>query len=91
MYSGKQVKPDAHSCVTDLSMQNGWIGQFSVQAIDFNILIISISVLITVRKNSFEFQPTWAKTLAVCAIPWILPLITSKPRPPTRYAGSFLI
>ncbi|CZT18616.1 uncharacterized protein RCC_04460 [Ramularia collo-cygni] len=56
---------------------NGWIGQFSVQAIDFNILIISITVLITVRKNRFQFQPSWLKTLSVCAIPWLFPLITS--------------
>lgn len=59
-------------------VQNGWVGQFSVQAIDFNILIISITVLITVRKNRLEFEPTWKKTLAVCAVPWIFPLITSK-------------
>jgi hypothetical protein len=56
---------------------NGYVGQFSVQAIDFNILIISISVLITVRKKRFMVEPTLGKMIAVCALAWVPSIITS--------------
>lgn len=78
MYHSKHIDGPTFTRYLTCSFQNGWVGQFSVQAIDFNILIISIIVLITVRKNHFEFQPTLRRTLAVCAIPWVFPLITSK-------------
>lgn len=32
-------------------LANAWVGQFSVQAIDFNILIISISVFMVVQRQ----------------------------------------
>ncbi|EGP87642.1 uncharacterized protein MYCGRDRAFT_109455 [Zymoseptoria tritici IPO323] len=56
---------------------NGYVGQFSVQAIDFNILIVSISVLVTIRKKTFVVAPTRGKMLGVCAMAWIPSIITS--------------
>ncbi|KAF7510309.1 hypothetical protein GJ744_006805 [Endocarpon pusillum] len=60
------------SCVT-----NAWITQFSVQAIDFNILIISIVVLLCIRQQKFAVQPSIRKTTLLCVIAWIPGLITS--------------
>lgn len=57
---------------------NAYIGQFSVQAIDFGILVISLSVLLTVRQPRFMIEPPWWQMLAVCSIPWIPPIITCK-------------
>lgn len=57
---------------------NGYIGQFSVQAIDFNILIISVAVLLTVRQSRIVIEPPWWQVIVICAIPWIPPIITSK-------------
>ncbi|RCI17097.1 hypothetical protein L249_1801 [Ophiocordyceps polyrhachis-furcata BCC 54312] len=56
---------------------NAWIGQFSIQAVDFNILIISIIVLYTVLNSRIVSEPpTWA-TVAICIAAWIPGLITS--------------
>lgn len=57
---------------------NAYIGQASVQAIDFNILVISIAVLLTVRQSKSMWQPPWWQTLIVCGIPWVPPMITGK-------------
>ncbi|CAK4033788.1 Hypothetical predicted protein [Lecanosticta acicola] len=56
---------------------NAYVGQFSVQAIDFSILIISLSVFATVRQSRISIEPPWWQVLIVCAIPWIPPIITS--------------
>ncbi|KAF4589104.1 hypothetical protein GQ602_002993 [Ophiocordyceps camponoti-floridani] len=57
---------------------NAWIGQFSVQAVDFNILIISIIVLYTVLNSRLVSEPsTWA-TVGICIAAWIPGLITSE-------------
>ncbi|RDA94912.1 hypothetical protein CP533_0118 [Ophiocordyceps camponoti-saundersi (nom. inval.)] len=56
---------------------NAWVGQFSVQAVDFNILIISIIVLYTVLNSRIVSEPpTWA-TIVICIAAWIPGLITS--------------
>ncbi|EME45134.1 hypothetical protein DOTSEDRAFT_127749 [Dothistroma septosporum NZE10] len=55
---------------------NGYIGQFSVQAIDFNILIISVAVLLTIRQSRIVTEPPWWQVILICAIPWIPPIIT---------------
>ena len=49
------------SCVA-----NGWINQFSIQAVDFNILIISIVVLLCIRQQKFAAQPSMGKTILLC-------------------------
>ncbi|PHH79252.1 hypothetical protein CDD80_5336 [Ophiocordyceps camponoti-rufipedis] len=64
-------KPDV-ACIA-----NAWIGQFSVQAVDFNILIISIIVLYTVLNSRLVSKPsTWA-TVGICIAAWIPGLVTS--------------
>lgn len=61
------------SCVA-----NAWIAQFSVQAVDFNILIISIVVLVCARQRKLTRQPSRRKTILLCVIAWIPGLITSE-------------
>ncbi|VUC35441.1 unnamed protein product [Clonostachys rosea] len=72
---GKLPSPDLPpnaSCVA-----NAWIGQLSVQTIDFNILIISITVLLTVFRNNWvNGLSSRARTL-ICVSAWIPGLITS--------------
>ncbi|KAM3414841.1 hypothetical protein BST61_g9985 [Cercospora zeina] len=80
--SGAYVLSRAHLHTSELvrgpgCYANGYIGQFSVQAIDFNVLVISISVLLTVRSPRFVMAPPWWQVAGVCAIPWIPPLITA--------------
>lgn len=58
---------------------NAWIGQFSVQAVDFNILIISIVVLYTVINSRLVAESSTKATVGICVAAWIPGLITSKP------------
>ncbi|KAF2133037.1 hypothetical protein P153DRAFT_429035 [Dothidotthia symphoricarpi CBS 119687] len=56
---------------------NGWAGQFSVQAVDFSILAISIITLLTIQLRSFIiYASTTTKTL-ICLSIWIIPSYTS--------------
>ncbi|KAF2771612.1 hypothetical protein EJ03DRAFT_349237 [Teratosphaeria nubilosa] len=56
---------------------NAYIGQLTVQAVDFNILVISLAVLLTVKRVSIVERPPRWKVAIVCIIPWIPPLITA--------------
>lgn len=67
-----------HGCIA-----NAWIGQFSVQAVDFNILAISIVVLCTVVNSQLVAQPSIKATAGVCVAVWIPGMITSKFNPLT--------
>ncbi|RSM11088.1 hypothetical protein CDV31_006987 [Fusarium ambrosium] len=58
-------------------LANAWVGQFSVQAIDFNILIISISVFLAVQRQQFLSDSSRTMTGIVCILPWIPGTITS--------------
>ncbi|KAF4340777.1 hypothetical protein FBEOM_5299 [Fusarium beomiforme] len=64
--------PPSTGCVA-----NAWVGQFSVQAIDFNILIISVSVLLAVQRQQILDDSSRLMTAFVCLVPWIPGLITS--------------
>ncbi|KAF9773974.1 hypothetical protein IL306_008111 [Fusarium sp. DS 682] len=64
--------------VTTGCVANAWVGQFSVQAIDFNILVISISVLLAVQRQQILDDSSRLMTAIVCLVPWIPGLITSK-------------
>lgn len=56
---------------------NGFIGQITVQAVDFTILAIVLVTLLTItRKTYLPDVSIWAKTL-ICASTWIVPIITS--------------
>lgn len=73
---------------------NAIIGQLTVQAVDFNILIISLTVLLAVRYQNVVHEPTRLKTACLCAIPWVPALITSTfsadpTLPPTREIKSW--
>ncbi|KAF4457137.1 hypothetical protein F53441_925 [Fusarium austroafricanum] len=58
-------------------LANAWVGQFSVQTIDFNILVISISVLLAVQRQRILDDSSTVMTVIVCIVPWIPGLITS--------------
>lgn len=56
---------------------NGFIGQITVQAVDFTILAIVLVTLLTItRKTYLPDVSIWAKAL-ICASTWIVPVITS--------------
>jgi hypothetical protein len=55
---------------------NAYIGQFTVQATDFNILLMSIVVLLTVTNEHIYRRPSRKQIAMLCAAPWIPGLIT---------------
>jgi hypothetical protein len=55
----------------------GFVGQLSSQAIDLNILVISLVVLSVVREKNFVAEPSKVKAALLCLVIWIPPLITS--------------
>ncbi|PHH67532.1 hypothetical protein CDD82_1388 [Ophiocordyceps australis] len=67
----QSLAPDA-ACLA-----NAWVGQFSVQAVDFNILIISIVVLYTVLNSRIITESSTITTVGICALAWLPGLITS--------------
>lgn len=69
---------DEGEAVDAACIVNAWIGQFSVQAVDFNILIISIIVLYTVIHNRLVTESSTTATVVICVAAWIPGLITSK-------------
>ncbi|KAH9832729.1 G protein-coupled glucose receptor regulating Gpa2 [Teratosphaeria destructans] len=56
---------------------NAYIGQLTVQAVDFNILVIALAVLLTVKRSSIVERPPRWKVAIVCLIPWTPSLITA--------------
>ena len=55
---------------------NAFIGQFTVQATDFNILLISIVVLLTVTNQYVYSRPSQSQIAMLCVAPWIPSVIT---------------
>ncbi|KAJ8106185.1 hypothetical protein OPT61_g9707 [Boeremia exigua] len=56
---------------------NGWAGQFSVQAVDFSILAITLVTLLTIQLRSFIIYASTATKALICLSIWIVPLCTS--------------
>ncbi|KAE8382445.1 hypothetical protein BDV26DRAFT_288482 [Aspergillus bertholletiae] len=56
---------------------NGWIGQFSVQAIDFSILAIAMVALWIVQRPTIVSSLSWRAKVLLCISIWVTPLITS--------------
>ncbi|KAK8101990.1 hypothetical protein PG999_012364 [Apiospora kogelbergensis] len=56
---------------------NAFVGQFSVQAVDFNILIMSITVLFTLRTRRLSAEPSRLTITSLCALAWVPSIITS--------------
>ncbi|KAJ4387586.1 hypothetical protein N0V93_008181 [Gnomoniopsis smithogilvyi] len=69
--SSRQTLQPGISC--DL---NGWIGQVSVQAADFSVLAIALTTLLTVHFNSWVMTSTRYQQYLVCALVWVVPLLT---------------
>ncbi|KJZ68280.1 hypothetical protein HIM_12329 [Hirsutella minnesotensis 3608] len=70
-HKDESEKPDA-ACIA-----NAWIGQLSVQAVDFNILIISIVVLYTVLSNRLISGASTTAMVSICIAAWVPGIITS--------------
>ncbi|KAE8353201.1 hypothetical protein BDV28DRAFT_148324 [Aspergillus coremiiformis] len=56
---------------------NGWIGQFTVQAIDFSILAIGMVALWIVQRPTTVSSLGWVSKVILCISIWIIPLVTS--------------
>ncbi|KAK8110141.1 uncharacterized protein PG998_006598 [Apiospora kogelbergensis] len=56
---------------------NAFVGQLSVQAVDFNILIMSITVLFTLRTRRLSAEPSRLTIISLCALAWVPSIITS--------------
>ncbi|KAF4305000.1 putative glucose receptor git3 protein [Botryosphaeria dothidea] len=56
---------------------NGWVGQFSVQAVDFSILAIAVITLLTIQFKKYILYASTTKKILICASTWVVPLITS--------------
>ncbi|KAH7091339.1 hypothetical protein FB567DRAFT_616864 [Paraphoma chrysanthemicola] len=56
---------------------NGWAGQFSVTAIDFSILAITLVTLLTIQVRSFVIYASTTTKALICLSIWIIPLCTS--------------
>ncbi|KAG6016444.1 hypothetical protein E4U41_004439 [Claviceps citrina] len=56
---------------------NAWIGQLTVQAVDFSVLIISVVVLLTVFRTQLLNYASQRNTVLLCVAAWIPGLITS--------------
>ncbi|KAF2180879.1 hypothetical protein K469DRAFT_590954 [Zopfia rhizophila CBS 207.26] len=56
---------------------NGWVGQFTVQAVDFSILAISVVTLLTIQLKSYIIYASTPRKILICLSIWIIPLITS--------------
>ncbi|KAI3395069.1 hypothetical protein diail_1826 [Diaporthe ilicicola] len=56
---------------------NGFIGQMSVQASDFSILVIALVTLLTITRTTYmPNASTWRKVV-ICLSVWVIPLITA--------------
>ncbi|KAL1620559.1 hypothetical protein SLS56_009585 [Neofusicoccum ribis] len=56
---------------------NGWVGQFSVQAVDFSILAIAVVTLLTIQFKTYILYASTPKKIMICLSIWVVPLITS--------------
>ncbi|CBX91463.1 hypothetical protein IAQ61_010810 [Plenodomus lingam] len=56
---------------------NGWAGQFSVVAVDFSVLAITVVTLLTIQlRSSIIYASTSTKAL-ICLAIWVVPLCNS--------------
>lgn len=70
--------PSPQSDPDTACLVSGWFSQSNAQAVDFNILIISITVLLSVvKKDSITHLETKWQVL-ICIAAWIPGIITGK-------------
>lgn len=56
---------------------NGFIGQMSVQASDFSILVIALVTLLTITRTTYmPNASTWRKVV-ICVSVWVVPFVTA--------------
>lgn len=56
---------------------NGVVGQLSVQAADFSILVIAVVTLLTVTRTTYLPAASTMKKVGICLSVWIVPIITT--------------
>lgn len=56
---------------------NGFIGQLSVQAADFSILVIAVVTLLTVTRTTYMPAASRARKYAICLSVWVVPIVTA--------------
>ncbi|KAF7596219.1 hypothetical protein BBP40_002751 [Aspergillus hancockii] len=56
---------------------NGWVGQFSVQAVDFSVLAIALVALWLITQPARVSTMTTRSKIAFCASIWVVPVATS--------------
>lgn len=56
---------------------NGFIGQLSVQAADFSILVIAVVTLLTITRTTYLPAASTARKCLICGSVWVVPLITA--------------
>lgn len=63
---------------------SGWFSQSNAQAVDFNILIISIAVLFSITKKDKIAQLDIKWQIALCVAAWIPGIITGRSTHPQQ-------
>lgn len=56
---------------------NGFIGQLSVQAADFSILVIAVVTLLTITRTTYMPAASTMRKCAICGSVWLVPLVTA--------------
>lgn len=56
---------------------NGFIGQLSVQAADFSILVIALVTLLTITRTTYLPDASTAHKALICLSVWVIPLTTA--------------
>jgi hypothetical protein len=57
---------------------NAFVNQLTVSAVDWNILVISITVLCTVLDSNPVAESSTTRTALICLVAWLPGFITSK-------------
>lgn len=56
---------------------NGFVGQLSVQAADFSILVIAVVTLLTITRTTYMPAASTLRKCLICGSVWITPLTTA--------------
>lgn len=56
---------------------NGFVGQLSVQAADFSILVIALVTLLTITRTTYMPAASSLRKTLICLSVWVAPLITA--------------
>lgn len=56
---------------------NGFVGQLSVQAADFSILVIALVTLLTITRTTYMPAASTSRKTLICLSVWVVPLATA--------------